>query len=226
MTGKTHMICSTAAVSVYALAHWRGVDIGGVEMLPALFVAPAAVGAYMPDMDIQQSRLGSKFKFLSKNMKHRGITHTLVVPTVLAIAAFTMQSRSASIFVSILVGILMMMLFDKKIGTRKKGKVAKVLDIFTSKIGVFATIAMVIMSWFKPSIGSSILFGLFLGWTLHIFEDMFNNTGCPILYPLAKGRVHLPWVAIVKTRHWTEAVFLLLWLGGCAIWALSILAGA
>ena len=53
MTGKTHMICSTAAVSVYALAHWRGVDIGGAEMLPALFIAPAAVGAYMPDMDIQ-----------------------------------------------------------------------------------------------------------------------------------------------------------------------------
>lgn len=226
MTGKTHMICSTAAVSVYALAHWRGVEIGGAEMLPALFIAPAAVGAYMPDMDIQQSRLGSKFKFLSKNMKHRGITHTLVVPAVLATASFTMQSRKASMFVSLLVGILMMMLFDKKIGTRKKGAVAKALDIFTSKIGIFATVGMLIMSWFWPSVGSSILFGLFLGWTLHIFEDMFNSTGCPVLWPIAKGRVHLPYIAIVKTRHWTEAIFMLLWLGGCGLWALLTLVGA
>lgn len=222
MTGKTHMICSTAAVAVYAVAHKEGITICGADMIPMLFIAPAAVGAYLPDMDIQQSRLGQRFKLLSKNMKHRGITHTLVVPLVLAVAAVGMQSRAASIAVSVVVGVLMMMLFDKRVNSRKTNIAAKALDIFRSKIGVFATIAMVALSYFVPSVGSSILFGLFLGWVLHIFEDMFNSKGCPVFWPLMKGHVHF---ASFKTRHWSEYIFMFLWLGGCVVWAFLVVAG-
>lgn len=37
----------------------------------------------------------------------------------------------------------------------------------------------------------SIVFGLFSGWTLHIFADLFNGKGCPIFWPLIQSKLHI-----------------------------------
>lgn len=222
MTGKTHMICSTAAVAVFALGHSEGVVINGTLVYPWLSVASAAVGAYLPDIDIQQSRLGQQFKLLSKNIKHRGITHTLLVPVCLLACMDGMHSKAACIVVSLIVGVLTGMLFDAKGSCKRGGLVKKTITFIKNKKGLTITVVMLVLTYLFPSTGASLIFGLFAGWSLHIFEDMFNKKGCPILWPVVKGHIH---IATVKTRHWSEFVFLFLWLGGCSIWAFSILVG-
>lgn len=222
MTGKTHMICSTAAVAAYAFANPAGIQVHGVDINPWVSIISTAVGAFLPDMDIEQSRLGQKFKLLSKNMKHRGFTHTLVIPAVLLLATLCIQSKLASILTSITVGILVGLLFNKKGGTKRGSTPKRLWTLCCNQKGLTTTAVMLVLTHFFPNTGASLLFGLFAGWTLHIFEDLFNYKGCPIFWPIAKGHIH---VACFKTRHWTEAVFAFLWLGGCLTWALSTAAG-
>ena len=175
MTGKTHMICSTAAVAVFALGHSKGVLINGTLVYPWLSVASAAVGAYLPDIDIQQSRLGPRFKWLSKNTKHRGITHTLLVPVCLLACMVWMHSRAACAVVSLIVGILTGMLFDTKGSCKRGSAVKKTMTFIKNKKGLTTTMAMLVLTYLFPSTGASLIFGLFAGWTLHIFEDLFNK---------------------------------------------------
>lgn len=225
MTGKTHMICSTAAMAVFALGHKEGIQVCGADVQPLICIIPTAVGAFLPDMDIQQSRLGQKFKILSKNMKHRGITHTLLAPVCLLVGTACIQTRGAAIIASLLIGLLVGLLFDKKGGTSRGKWYKRLITWCTNKRGILATVLMLILTYFLPSTGASLIFGIFVGWTLHIFEDLFNSKGCPILWPLAKGHVHIPVIGVIKTRHWTEYVFLLAWLGGCGVWAFLTLVG-
>lgn len=221
MTGKTHVMCSTAAVAVFALGHSTDYQFMGVDVLPWIGVVSASVGALLPDIDIPQSRLGQKFKFLSKNMKHRGITHTLIMPLCLLFATCAAKSKTSSIVACLIVGLLTSMMFDAR--TSMRGNIAnKVKTFLLNKKGLVVTVVLIIATWFTPSVGASLLWGLMCGWALHIFEDLFNYKGCPIMYPLSKKHVH---IASFKTRHWSEYVFLFLWLGGCALWALQTVAG-
>lgn len=225
MTGKTHMICSTAAMVVFALGHKNGIVIYGADIQPLISIVPTAVGAFLPDIDIQQSRLGQKFSMLSKNIKHRGITHTLVAPVILLAGMLAIRGKWASLIVSLAIGLFVGLLFDTKGGT-SRGKLHKRIFAFIkNKRGLVTTLVLLVLTNFFPSTGASLLFGLFAGWTLHIFEDLFNKKGCPILWPLSSAHFHIPIIGIIKTRHWSEGLFLIVWLGGCAVWAFSILGG-
>lgn len=44
---------------------------------------------------------------------------------------------------------------------------------------------------FLASLIVSLLYGFEIGWVLHIFADLFNGKGCPVLWPLMKGKVHI-----------------------------------
>lgn len=37
----------------------------------------------------------------------------------------------------------------------------------------------------------SLLFGFEFGYVMHIFADLFNGKGCPLLWPLMQGKVHI-----------------------------------
>lgn len=220
MTGKTHVTCSTATMAVFALAHKSGYQFFGVDILPWVGVISASVGALLPDIDIPQSRLGQKFKFLSKNMKHRGITHTLLAPTILLLGTLSIKTRNACIVASLLVGLLVGMMFDARVDLRKGNMFVKLKNIIVNKKGLTSTVVLLVLTFIAPATGASILWGLMCGWTLHIFEDLFNSKGCPILYPFSRGHIH---IASFKTRHWSEGLFFLLWTGGTIIWALIVI---
>lgn len=222
MTGKTHVACSATAVAVLALAHPDGYRFAGVDVLPWVGVLSSVVGALLPDIDIPQSRLGQKFKFLSKNLKHRGITHTLLVPLILAVGVTCMGTRKASIIASLMVGILIGMLYDERVNLKRGNIIEKIKNLLVNKKGLTATIVMVILSYTVPETGASILWGLMVGWVLHIFEDLFNFKGCPIMYPFSKKHIH---IASFKTRHWSEFLFFFLWEGVFVLWALLIVGG-
>ena len=45
-----------------------------------------------------------------------------------------------------------------------------------------------------PSVAAipcSIIFGLFLGYAVHLFADLFNRKGIPLFYPFCKKKVHI-----------------------------------
>ena len=220
MTGKTHVACSTATVVVFAVAHRSGYQFCGVDILPWVGAMAVPVGALLPDIDIPQSRLGQKFKFLSKNMKHRGITHTLLMPLVLFLGTTSVKTRTSSIISAIVVGLMVSMLFDAKMNWKKGSILTKLKNFIVNKKGIVTTIILLILAMIAPATGASILWGLMCGWTLHIFEDLFNYKGCPILYPASKKHVH---IASFKTRHWSEGLFLILWMGVCLVWLAIVL---
>ena len=82
MKGKTHVILGTATLLAMAIKFPDGINImdTNISLYPGLLTVSA--GSYGPDIDLQQSHLGHKYKMISKHMKHRGITHTLLVPAL------------------------------------------------------------------------------------------------------------------------------------------------
>lgn len=41
------------------------------------------------------------------------------------------------------------------------------------------------------SLCMSLIFGFAAGWIIHIFADLFNGKGCPILWPFVKAKFHV-----------------------------------
>lgn len=199
MTGKTHVVCSVAAFAAISLPYIKGMDVLGTIINPAVAFVPVALGAWMPDMDIQQSRLGSKLQIFSKHLKHRGFTHTLVIPLILLLVSLTMNNPLTTGIVILFVGWLAWL-------------------IYGMKKGLLLASMLLALALLLPNVGSSILFGLMFGWLFHIIEDMFNSKGCPILWPLTSKRQRMPVLNFIKTRHWTEVAFMFVWTGGCLLW--------
>lgn len=85
MTGKTHAICGTMTMVAIAACNAKGLDFGGFSLVPWVSIVAAPSGSYMPDIDLHRSKMGSKHKIISKFLTHRGITHTLLVPFLLAL---------------------------------------------------------------------------------------------------------------------------------------------
>ena len=83
MTGKVHTILgvSTAIATAVCLPE---VYILGATVYPAIGIIAAIPGSLLPDIDIKQSKAGQKVPWLSKMLTHRGITHTLLVPAIIA----------------------------------------------------------------------------------------------------------------------------------------------
>lgn len=89
MTGKTHVLVGTSALILLSLEHPNGIEFAHNVVQPMYGLITVAMGSYAPDIDIPQSHLGQKFKFLSKHLTHRGITHTLLVPFLLYSLIYT-----------------------------------------------------------------------------------------------------------------------------------------
>ena len=86
MTGKAHVAIGTALTATLAYKTNLAPALLGGEVYLAIAVLAATPGSYLPDIDHQQSHYGRKVQVVSKHMKHRGITHTLLIPALVAIA--------------------------------------------------------------------------------------------------------------------------------------------
>ena len=87
MTGKVHCILGVSTAIAVTICYPE-FEMFGTTLYPLAGVVTAAGGSYLPDIDIEQSRLGQKHKWLSKHLKHRGITHTLLIPAILILLQF------------------------------------------------------------------------------------------------------------------------------------------
>lgn len=147
MQGKVHVAIGVATTCLMCVKYPTGFDAFGIHILPEIALLTAAAGSYAPDIDSSMTHSGRRHKVVSKVVSkvgggHRGITHTLLVPVILAV-------------------------------------LVALTGIYVSKYSNIATVL------------GSIIFGLEVGWVMHIFADLFNGKGCPILWPLMKGKVHI-----------------------------------
>jgi inner membrane protein len=77
-------------------------SMAGISGTAALVAA--LVGSYMPDIDIEQSKMGQKVGFLSKMLTHRGITHTLLVPALLAVLIWWILPKNIPLLPTVVLG--------------------------------------------------------------------------------------------------------------------------
>lgn len=91
MTGKVHTICGVS-VAVATTICFPELHIMSATIYPAIGIVAAVPGSLLPDIDIERSKLGSKHKWLSKHLTHRGITHTLLVPMIIFGLFFLLQA--------------------------------------------------------------------------------------------------------------------------------------
>ncbi len=104
MTGKTHAICGTCACACVALANAKGIQFGNYTLIPWLSIVAAPMGSYMPDIDLHRSKMGYKHKIISKLLTHRGFTHTLTIPVLLAVAQYFFMSLPLVLIPELLFG--------------------------------------------------------------------------------------------------------------------------
>lgn len=147
MQGKVHVAIGVASVACLCVKYPGGFELFDVNILPAVSLFTAAAGSYAPDIDMQTTHAGRKHKIASKVVSkvgggHRGITHTLLFPAIIAY----------------------LMYFTK-------GYLAEYNNL--------------------ASILLSLLFGFEAGWCMHIFADMFNGKGVPLLWPIVRNKISL-----------------------------------
>lgn len=104
MTGKTHAICGTTTMIAIAACNAKGLALGDFMILPWVSVLTAPSGSYMPDIDLHRSKMGSKHKIISKLLTHRGITHTFLVPVLLAVLQYFLMSRRIALLPDLVFG--------------------------------------------------------------------------------------------------------------------------
>lgn len=104
MTGKTHAICGTVTMLAITAAHFSGIQIDNHTYLPAVGLLSVVSGSYMPDIDIQRSRLGQRHKIISKFLTHRGITHTLLFPALLFVLMLAAAEHSIPVLPDLIFG--------------------------------------------------------------------------------------------------------------------------
>lgn len=104
MTGHTHAVCGTVALLQLVVAHPMGMEVAGCTILPAVGVVTVVAGSLMPDIDLQQSSMGHRHKFISHMFTHRGMTHTLLFPAILFVAMVFISRIGIPIIPSLIFG--------------------------------------------------------------------------------------------------------------------------
>ena len=90
MQGKVHVLIGAGSLALLCVKCPTGFEFAGAKVIPAIGMITAAFGSYLPDIDQTRTHMGQKHKVTSKVVNkvgggHRGFTHTLVIPAILAV---------------------------------------------------------------------------------------------------------------------------------------------
>lgn len=216
MTGKTHVAVGCITMGCIAANHFDGFTVHGSTILPVVAMVTTAVGSYLPDIDLPQSHLGQKYYFISKHLKHRGLTHKwYIIPLILFALLLGSVFLPAKVMHGINIGlaaILVLMLLGIVIPTFKKGNI----DLYDAFHGgaMFAALFTLLSRFDDNTVLCSLLFGFVFGWLMHIFADLFNKPGVPLI----PGMKNVSLMSVktksfnekgLLTRNWQEPVWLI-----------------
>lgn len=118
MQGKIHVFIGASTLTLLCVKYPTGFDAFGTHILPEIGLLTAAVGSYAPDIDLGRSHSGMKHQVASKVVSkvgggHRGITHTLLVPFIVAVLMFTVSNYIGN---NLIGGLLNSLLFGWEFG--------------------------------------------------------------------------------------------------------------
>lgn len=209
MTGKTHMIVGVASLGCLWVAFPGGININNQTVMPQIAILTAAIGSYLPDIDIPTSKLGKKYSFISKRLTHRKETHRwYFIPAILfVLMSISVLLPSQYTFVLNIVLLLVTGANSLRVVHKllTKGN-ADLDDLGHIVCGSYS--ALTIMQDFHTTlVFCSMLFGLWFGWMMHIFADFCNGKGVPLL-PGSNNK-H---IMSVTTGTWQETLWLVCYL--------------
>ena len=203
MQGKTHMMVGVSSLVCMSILFPKGININGQDILFPIAGVTAAIGSYLPDIDIQQSKLGQKYRFISKHLTHRGFTHTLVIPAILLVALVSCLLIPVDYirYINLALLILCTAGAGKLIFTLAKTSQVDIYDFVHGVCMGYAGITL-ISDLTTTIVCASIIFGLLFGWLMHILADMCNGKGVPLL----PGMPHVHIMSVV-TGTWQESLW-------------------
>jgi len=202
MTGKTHVTVGLVSMGCLAAKYPEGFQVTHQTILPLVAMITTAAGSYLPDIDLQQSHLGKKYFFISKHLKHRGLTHKwYIIPLILLALTLcvTLIPVKAALYVNIVVlGLLSIGLLSILLPALKHGNI-DLIDLLNFTL-ICSGVVTLCLDMYDSKVASSLLFGLFFGWIMHIFADYFNSKGIPLI-PGQRKRFH---IMNVKTKSYND----------------------
>lgn len=185
MNGKTHQLIGFTSSLAFATVMYS--TNNGSLPICATVIAGSCLGSYIPDMDHPGSTLGRKIGIIS---------HPI--------------NLLSKLFASI----------HKK----TKGKISlKLSEIFAHRgifhAPIFWCVIMGLLFWKLPFLTNittvhnailGILTGISIGIGMHLFADMFNPTGIPILMPIYNKKLSLGKIVTGSKKEWAVLVLCLL----------------
>ncbi len=110
---------------------------------------------------------------------------------------------------------------NSKVGN-KFGIVSKGINKAFGHRGLFHSplLYLVIGFLLRNRVPYSLLLGALVGIGSHLFLDMFNSTGVPVLYPISRSKISF---AKIKTRSTGETLFAILLIVGIIVVSYTIL---
>lgn len=184
MTGKTHKAIGT---SVGVAMVMYGVRTGNALLALGMLTAP--LGAMLPDIDHDSSKLGKSRKSVVKAIRMTAIVlAVLSVLTAMVLVAMGWALTAFKIVLAI-IPLSVVMIIATSEWFKKK------FPFLTGHRAIMHTLAvpciMVICAGgVNIPVLQALLLGLSLGYTSHIFADCLTIMGCPIAFPVSKECYH------------------------------------
>lgn len=207
MRGKIHRIVGVTTVGAVAILSPQ-INIMNETLLPVFGLLLADCGSKIADIDLHSSEYGRKHLLLAKIFKHRGVTHSGLVCLVLTALLFMLCKLPVNKSLALVETILMYLMLDVSLvvslGKRLSHKLLGVTFIFNIAVLIILFFIFKLKPLFIHTLICSSYLGFVIAYVSHIFADMFNRKGVPLLYPLSNKKIH---VATVVTGTYQEYIF-------------------
>lgn len=184
MTGKTHKAIGT---SVGVAMVMYGVRTGNALLALGMLTAP--IGAMLPDIDHDSSKLGKSRKSVVKAIRITAITLAILsVLTAIVLVAMDLALSSIKV-VLVVLPLSAVMIVATSEWFKKK------FPFLTGHRAIMHTLVVpcvmvICASGIDIQFIQALLLGLSLGYASHIFADCLTIMGCPIAFPVSKECYH------------------------------------
>lgn len=185
LTGKTHKAIGVAtgvAMVIYS--------VGVGEPIYALGILTAPVGAMLPDIDHNSSKLGSARKAAIDKLKVvMSVMSAISFLLCLLVIGLSGNLNLAGVFFSVALVCLLTVITSSE-------RILNHFPFLKKHRGIMHTLVVpVVMSigflTTEYSVVAALLAGCILGYVSHIVADCLTKMGCPIAFPLSKECISL-----------------------------------
>ena len=202
MIGETHRLGGIALGAVVATGMLLGK--ADIDLLSgAILISGAATGSLIPDIDHKGSMIGKRLPrlsaFVSDELDHRGVVHSLLGLFVFSLFTFVcgyfldLNSSKIVPFLAVSACIIGVNTINFIIKAICKVAHRRISVLRRRQIDLLVIILCVVISWNSPSFISFIfsyyIVGLSVGYFSHLLLDTLNPTGIKWFYPNPKAYV-------------------------------------